>query len=644
MKKNYPILLIATLLILGCAKKGVSQNSNSELFKDNNEKNINFSETIPDYIHNDLTLSKLPDKYEVAITDAKDRGSCFTDWAFASVGVLESKILNKYKVPISLSEQQIICYTEQHKEDYLDALKYWNDKGPMLEKCTGYACDNNPCSSIDRCDLLPYNITGYYTVGNFQTMKASIYIDGAALLEFYINSDFDNFWENGTKDEVYKFSPPSQFMRSWKLYVTLFGWDDTKKAWKCKNSKGKSNGPNKDGTFWISYSDSSNLKFKMANVRLTHWEDINIGSRSYDVGYGGSSQWITDVNNDEKADLVYLKNNSKEYWVMLSNGNGFATETKWGERNRNNDVAFGGKSQWMTDINGDGKTDLVYLKNNSKEYWVMLSNGTGFETDTRWGTRDYDVAYGGNSQWLTDVNGDGKMDLVYLKNYSKEYRVMLNLGGFTKDKLWGERNQNNDVAYGGNSQWMTDVNGDGKMDLVYLKHLSNEYWVMLSNGSNFETDTKWGNKKNEIAYGGNSQWMADVNGDGKMDLVYLKHLSNEYWVILSNGKNFEEDKKWGEHNKNNEIAYGGNSQWMNDINSDGKADLVYLKHLSNEYWVMLSNGSSFGTDKKWGEHNKNNEIAYGGISQWITDIRGDKTKSIVYLKDNTKEYWAVTSK
>jgi hypothetical protein len=53
--------------------------------------------------------------------------------------------------------------------------------------------------------------------------------------------------------------------------VLLIGWDDSKGAYLCKNSWGRNDGPNGDGTFWIAYSGHAHsLGFQMSNFAVTY--------------------------------------------------------------------------------------------------------------------------------------------------------------------------------------------------------------------------------------------------------------------------------------------------------------------------------------------------------------------------------------
>ena len=46
----------------------------------------------------------------------------------------------------------------------------------------------------------------------------------------------------------------------------------------------------------------------------------------------------------------------------------------------------------FADVNGDGKADFIYQRTDVDEFRVLLSTGTGFGTDTAWGSKSYGVA------------------------------------------------------------------------------------------------------------------------------------------------------------------------------------------------------------------------------------------------------------
>src|SRR5580698_9664209 len=130
----------------------------------------------------------------------------------------------------------------------------------------------------------------------------------------------------------------------------------------------------------------------------------------------------------------------------------------------------------------------------------------------------------GNSVAVGDLNGDGKPDLVVANGYNADANggvaVLLGNGDGTFQAA---------VTYGSggkgsfaNSIAIADVNGDGKLDLVVADACNDSYckdgnWVavLLGNGD--------GTFQKAVKYrSGGAAWavvVADVNGDGTPDLV-----------------------------------------------------------------------------------------------------------------------------
>jgi hypothetical protein len=225
---------------------------------------------------------------------------------------------------------------------------------------------------------------------------------------------------------------------------------------------------NKDGTKEMHVLLSTGTSFGM---------DQNWGSRFYSVGYSGNSEWLVDVNGDGLVDYVYNKDGSKEMHVLLNTGAGFGTDSSWGSRSFG--VGYSGQAEWFADIDGDGKADYIYNKDASKELRVMLGSISGFGQDRLWGTRTYGVGYNGKSEWFSDVNGDGRADYVYNHDGTRDIQAMVSTGvSLGTDTTWGGRAFS--VGYDGTSEWIVDVNGDHAADHVYNPDGSKQLWLMTS--------------------------------------------------------------------------------------------------------------------------------------------------------------------
>jgi len=330
--------------------------------------------------------------------------------------------------------------------------------------------------------------------------------------------------------------------------------------------------------------------------------------------YWGTSSYIhqdiiactPDLNGDMKTDYVYLQAGTKDMRAMLSTGTGFGPDTVWGTMSY--DFAKTANGAYLTagfsDVNGDGMRDFHYQRaGTSRELRVMLSAGSSLGDDTSWGSKTYDSQeYSGD---IADVNGDGKADLVYQRAGTSEIRVMLSTGsGFDDDLLWGNKPANS------GTELCADMNGDGKTDLLYHTYTSGAstygLWVMLSTGSSFAPAVLWGSRTVNA-----SRWMmTDMNGDGKIDYFYIPTNTHQLWVMLSTGTGLGAAVLWGTKSYDFAGYYLANdygSLWtLADMNGDGKADLVYQRGNkntqtdTNEMWVKLSKGDSFGPDTPWG--------------------------------------------
>ena len=148
--------------------------------------------------------------------------------------------------------------------------------------------------------------------------------------------------------------------------------------------------------------------------------------------------------------------------------------------------------RFLEDVNGDGRKDIVGFGNDG--VYVSLSTGSSFSTPRRWNSD-----YGHNNQgwrvdkhprFLADVNGDGKKDVVGFAN-NGVYVSLARAGFFTTPKLWVK-----EYGYtaGGwrvdkHPRFLADVNGDGKEDVVGFAN--NGVYVSLSTGSSFTTASLW---------------------------------------------------------------------------------------------------------------------------------------------------------
>jgi hypothetical protein len=114
----------------------------------------------------------------------------------------------------------------------------------------------------------------------------------------------------------------------------------------------------------------------------------------------------------------------------------------------------------VTDLNGDGKPDLAFYGDN-KDLEVIYNLGTnGWSEPKRWHIEDGQMD--ANSLAAGDLNGDGLTDLVLLGDSGSLYFLPQNA-----DHTFGEPQK---ISYSGTPKavQIVDVDGDGKNDLLLV--------------------------------------------------------------------------------------------------------------------------------------------------------------------------------
>ena len=156
---------------------------------------------------------------------------------------------------------------------------------------------------------------------------------------------------------------------------------------------------------------------------------------------------------------------------------------------------------------------------------------------------------------------------------------------------------------------VADVNGDGKPDLV-IDNVYSDVSVFLGNGNG-----TFQNQRTFAASGVEIAAVADVNGDGKPDL------------ILRNGILFGT----GSGNFSPEVGVpgGGSIDAVADINRDGFADLV-VANSNNTVSVLLGNGN--GTFKQTGQ---SFAVGLKPIAIAVADLNGDGNPDVVVSNENS---------
>jgi FG-GAP-like repeat/PASTA domain len=303
---------------------------------------------------------------------------------------------------------------------------------------------------------------------------------------------------------------------------------------------------------------TANCESTTVSVLLTRSDGAFEARRDYGAGHSPFRVEIADLNGDGKSDLL-TANLDRTISVLSNQGAGtFGPPVTYALRlGRPRDSLL---DVLIADLNGDDKPDLVTETGNTVS--VMLNHGDGtFEPRRNYLSASYlfDIALG-------DLNGDAKPELVIVNSAIGDNRVLsvlLNAGdGSFETRRDYETSDPERVAIG-------DLNGDGKADVATAD--SDTISVLLNRGDGRLGPRREYCRSCPISEEANAIAIADVNGDGKADLVADWDYGGvtRVSVLLNKGPGSFSARR------NYEISYP-ESPWLAivDLNGDGKPDFA----------------------------------------------------------------------
>ncbi len=287
----------------------------------------------------------------------------------------------------------------------------------------------------------------------------------------------------------------------------------------------------------------------------------------------------TDLDGDGKSDILWRNSTTGQVYRMRMNGLAISdgamayTEpnTAW-------------KVILEADFNADGISDLLWRNSTTGQVYLQIFNSAGLPGA---GNIIYTEP---NPAWkiiqAPDLDGDGNADLLWWNSSTGQVYGMI-LSGFSiigQGMVYTEPNTQWQIAGVG------DLSGSGRQNqLVWRNQATGQVYLMTVSFSGGAFS-----QSGQIIYNSILPYkivgVADFDGDGRSDLLWRHDTSGDVYLMLMNGPAIvSESVIYTEPSANWKIVANG------DYDGNGKSDILWRNIATGQVYLMLMNGAAIAS-------------------------------------------------
>ncbi len=237
------------------------------------------------------------------------------------------------------------------------------------------------------------------------------------------------------------------------------------------------------------------------------------------------------------------------------------------------------------DFNGDGLLDIIAI------------NNPEVITHQRW-------------EYVRDPYDDQLSQYECINEYGEiaSSAHFINMDRRITSNFVTDMGQLTKALYPGERIYSFDFNGDGKTDILHVKH--GEMLVYGLNASNTALELLW-QTTNGFIKNSEQALLGDYNGDGKTDIIFSTGYNSSFAVFISTGRGFDvqtqvypftnvEPKGIGAYFRHGQLI-------PTDVNNDGKTDIIevynYTQNTGGTSTITVHH--NMGTSPAMGQHFEN---------------------------------------
>jgi hypothetical protein len=272
----------------------------------------------------------------------------------------------------------------------------------------------------------------------------------------------------------------------------------------------------------------------------------------------------------------------------------------------------------MTDYNGDGRSDVLWLNTSNNTVTNWLGNGDG-----TFASNFDDATHHWSHPWMPlgvgDFNGDGRDDLLWSgPNHTITNWLAQAGGGFSNNQ-----NFTGEVSTGWNVRGVGDFNGDGRDDVLWQNFGTGQVtnWLGQADGSFI---SNFANADHNATPDWRIVGVGDFNGDGRDDILWRHDAGTLInWLGQADGSFVSSSQIWHADVSNEWRVVG-----IGDFTGEGRDDILWERNSDGLItdWLGQPNGgfvSNFA--------NATHHIGEGWRAAGIGDYNGDQRDDVLWI-------------
>ena len=298
-------------------------------------------------------------------------------------------------------------------------------------------------------------------------------------------------------------------------------------------------------------------------------------------------------------------------------------------------ASYGVHNVKLADLDGDGKLDIIVASSGSGRVSCIRNKSTPGNISMAMNL-NLRLTSGAFETVIADFDGDGKLDIAaaeYQKDSVMIYKniiATIPVNAFTSSGTFKPYYVAFKVGTGPASIAAADMDGDGKPDLVVSNNGSNSISILKNNS--IVDSFIFQNAVNVAAGDGPQQLLlANVNNDGKPDVIVSSYNTNSLLIFRNQATSGAFNLTTLAAPVNYDLANGANGIAVGDINGDGKMDIVASKYLADSFTVLKNTSVGSAIDASTFTKDNSYYVGFGNgpLGITIADVDGDTKPDVI---------------